>query len=788
MTAAALSGYQTVRPVFGRSVTAKRIATMPGWKITLVVGCTCVALGLSVFWKGDASETAAGFWPPAGAAIVALRVVPMRRWGWAFAGILFPSVIALAFSLAPIVSVAWWGIGNCAGPAVAATLLGRLVNFRQRSANHALLAFFVIAVALGPMVGGAIGAIGTVVGYDLHWFEVWREWVLGDALGVLVVAPLLMQLRQTKSMQRTRLEVAALITVVMVSTGLTFANIGRNGGALLPYLILVGMIWAGMRFGARAVSATGFAIALGANIATSIGLGPFSAGHRAADIITIQVFLLIALLTSLFAASMANELADRHEVDRLLAHQANHDTLTGLPNRAFFIAHLDEALAADRDRPQSAVGVLVVDMDDFKRFNDRHGHPIGDSALRSVADVLSRNLRDGDVVARLGGDTFGVLCTGLANAETLKAIAAKLSASLSPSVKVAGTDYPVSVCVGAAMVDGDDPITANDLLRRAEVALHHAKSAPGMTISLFDHALEAHTRRRVEIAEELRHSLDRGEMSVLYQPMISIETGQLTEFEALLRWNNRRFGPVGPDEFIPVAEDDGFIGMLGDWVMTAACQQLVEWRKNPINEGLRVAVNVSARQLSDVKFPGRVRAILAETSCPANALTIEITETAVMYDSDVSDLVLEDIRELGVRLSMDDFGTGYSSMSNLRRSPLNVLKIDRSFVAGVGRVEKDTAIVASIIDLGQSFGLEVVGEGIETLDQLEHLARLGCNYGQGFFWSHAVDAATAGLMRRKSLRVPRVTLTDPADSHNVSKNCRKVETRGIEPLTSTLQR
>jgi|GEM_PF-804035 len=746
-----------VRTLSGRRYSAQRLAAMSGVRLMFIVGGTCVALGLSVFWKGDVSETAAGFWPPAGAALVALLVVPVRRWGWVFAGILFPSIIGLAFGLAPIPSALWWAAGNCAEPALAAIVLRKYAS-RRPTGRRMLLAFIGMAIIAAPIVGAAIGTVGTVVGYPDPWFEVWSEWALGDGLGVLVVAPVLVAFRSEGhvtgphyAIKRPRYEVGALIAVVAVSIGLTFANIGRNGAALLPYLILGGMIWAGLRFGVRAVAAAGFLVALGANIATTLGEGPFSASQRSADIVTLQIFLVIALIASLVVASMASELADRDEVTRLLEHQANHDGLTGLPNKAHFAKSLETALAADRKQPNSGIGVLVINLDDFKRFNDRHGRSVGDGAICAAAEVLRCNLRVGDTVARLGGDTFVVLCTGLAGSNALKAIGADLSRSFSAGVTVHAGRYAMSTRIGAALAEGDHQITAANLLHRADIALHHCSSAPGLTLSVFDDALEADTRRRIEIAEELQHSIERGEMSVLYQPIISIATGRVTEFEALSRWNNRRFGLVFPDEFIPVAEEDGFIAVLGDWVLSAACDQLTEWRMNSTNEGLRVAVNVSASQLADVGFPGRVRSILAETDCPANMLTLELTETAVMYDTDVSDVVLRELRELGVRLSMDDFGTGYSSMSNLRRSPLDVLKVDRSFVTGVGLVDKDTAIVASIIALGHSLGLEVVAEGIETREQLEHLARLGCDYGQGFYWSPAVKAVVAGSMRSRNL-------------------------------------
>ncbi|MEO8695935.1 MAG: EAL domain-containing protein, partial [Acidimicrobiales bacterium] len=681
--------------------------------IILVVGSVCLALGLSVIWKGDASETAAGFWPPAGAALVALIVVPPRRWGWVFGGVLVPTIVGFVVGLMPIVAGCWWAAGNCVEPALAAIVVRRFASSRRWTPNRALLVFFAIGVVIAPMLGGAIGAVGNVVGYNERWLDVWSEWVLGDGLGVLVVAPLLLNYRPSKFHSRTRYEVAALMALVTVATGLAFANVGQNGAALLPYLILVCLIWAGMRFGGRSVAAAGFVVALGANVATSLGYGPFSATQRTADIITLQIFLAIALVTSFVVASMASELADGNEVSRLLTYQAHHDALTGLPNRILFVDRLNATLAAVGDEPGSGVAVFTIDLDDFKKINDRFGSPVGDSVLCSVAEILGRTVSDGDVLARLGGDKFVILCTGLSGPDAVLAAATKLTLSLAVGVAVGANHFQLNASIGAAFFDGDDPITAVGLIDRAEIALRDAKRTPGLNISLFDDALAAHIRRRAEMAEELRHAIDRGEMTVLYQPVISLASGRLTEFEALLRWNNRHFGAVGPDEFIPVAEANGLIHVLGEWVLVAACQQLASWRAQSFDDGIAVAVNVSARQLSDDAFADRVRAILAAAELPSSALTLEITETAVMDDSDASDLVLQDLRQLGVRLSMDDFGTGYSSMSNLRRTPLDVLKIDRSFVAGVGIVAKDTAIVASIIDLGHSFGLDVVAEGIE---------------------------------------------------------------------------
>lgn len=744
----------------GRTVSSATIATTPGPLIALAVGLACVVLGLSVVWRGDASETAAGFWPPAGAAVVALVVVPRRRWAWVGAGILTPTAVGFAFSVMPVSAGLLWTVGNLTGPALAALTLRWFAGSRWYGDTRMLWMFVAVAAA-GPMVGGAIGSIGNVVGYGDRFLDVWPDWVLGDGLGILVVAPLLLS-SSRRSARRSRQELAGVCALVAIATGLAFADIGRNGAALLPYLILVALVWAGMRFGTRSASSAGFVVALGANIATSLGLGPFAAAELAADIITLEIFLAIALVTSFIVATMAGDLADRDEVRDLLRHQATHDALTGLPNRLLLEGRVATALA---ERSVAAtVSVMIVDLDGFKRINDRYGHPTGDRALRAIAELLARHVRPGDVLARIGGDEFAVLSTGFDCPVAVQRAATEMLDELTAGMDIGDHRLQVSATIGAATVEGDDTASVDDLMHRSEIALDHAKRHPGIAIALFDEAIEASTRRRVELAEELRDAVARDEVSVVYQPVISLTTGRVAEFEALARWHNRRFGTVAPDEFIDIAENIGLIDRIGAHVLHVACTQAAAWRAET-GRPIRIAVNASARQLCDRSFPDRVRDVLAAVGLPPDALTLEITETAVMDDLDASELVLAELRELGVRLSMDDFGTGYSSMSNLRRTPLQILKIDRSFVSGLGVSDEDTAIVSSIVNLGHSFGLDVVAEGIETVVHLAHLMRLGCDYGQGFLWSPGVSPDVAGTMLRARFDMPIVG--DPATARTV---------------------
>jgi diguanylate cyclase (GGDEF)-like protein len=740
----------------GREMSEEELAVVPGVQIAVVVGVVATVLSLAVVWRGDVSETAAGFWPPAGVPLVAMILLPVRRWGWVVLGLVAPTVVALMFFHVPIVPAVAWFVGNCTEPAIGASVLRMCKSSRWLTRARLMLVFLAGAVVVAPMIGGAIGSTGTMLGYGAPWFSSWRDWVLGDGLGVLVVVPLVITYTARGGAHRTHRETVALGAVVVVATALAFANIGTNGAALLPYFMLVTLIWAGMRFGTSAAAMAGFVVAIGANIATSQGFGPFSSRHGSVDAVTLQIFLAIALITSFIVAATASDLADRNEVHRLLTYQATHDELTGLPIRTLFTQALDEAM--DRRQRSGAVGVLVINLDDFRKLNDRFGNPAADATLRVVADRLRRTVHPGNMLARLGGDEFVVLCNGVDDGHQLRRSAEAIITCLDPPIDVGGSQYHLSACVGMTLVVGDDPISSADLLDHADLALKHAKRTARSSISLFDDALEAHTRRRVELNDELRGAIERNEISIRYQPVVALATGRVSEFEALMRWTNRRFGPVTPAEFIPISEDTGLIIRLGDFVLETACRQVASWRaarRDVLQPLVRVAVNASARQLCDLAFPERVRRILVEASLPADALTLEITETAVMDDLDASMLVLAELRQIGVALSLDDFGTGYSSMTHLRRMPVHTLKIDCSFVAGLGNVAEDTAIVESIINLGHSFGVEVIAEGVETIWQLEHLVRLGCDAAQGFLWSEAVDSASADAMTRNTLYVPK---------------------------------
>jgi len=723
----------------------RRLESMSGPAVFLVVTGIIVVLGLSVLWRGDPSTTAAGFWPPAGAALVAMIVLPVRRWGWVLMAIVVPSAIGVAFGVVPIVPALWWALGNCLEPALAAAVLRRCRTAPWLTRGRLMLLFLGCAVIAAPLIGAAIGSVGTVIGYGRPWLRVWVEWVIGDGLGVLVVVPLLVTYTTRRDSSRTRRESSALAVCVACAIGLAFVDIGSSSEALLPYVILALMVWAGMRFGTRAAAAAGFLVAEAANLASSVGLGPFTAATTGqGSPIRLHIFLAIALVLSFVVAAMASDLADVDEVNRVLTHRATHDALTGLPNRVLLSERLQHALEAHRSTGVT-LAVLLIDLDDFKKVNDRYGHPCGDDVLTVVAQLLRAGVRSQDLLARLDGDEFVLVCESLDGWPAARELADHVLSCIGGPIVVDGHEHRLTASIGVALVEqGHDELTAIDVLRRADIALHLSKRIPEVTVSLFDDEMETRVRRRSALEEELSRAVERDELRVHYQPIVSLTTGRVERFEALLRWTNARFGVVGPDEFIPIAESAGLIVALGDWVLETACRDVAGWHlTSPTDRLVRVAVNVSARQLCDLTFPARVDRTLARTGLCADALILEITETALMDDLDVSSGVLMQLRAAGIRIAMDDFGTGYSSMTYLRQFPVDLLKIDRSFVAGLGVVPEDTAIVSSIIGLAHSFGLDVIAEGVETVAQMSYLGRLGCDHGQGYLWSPAVDAAAA---------------------------------------------
>ncbi len=402
------------------------------------------------------------------------------------------------------------------------------------------------------------------------------------------------------------------------------------------------------------------------------------------------------------------------------------DPLTGLPDRAAFIHRLRRAAAA-----RTPIAVLFLDLDDFKVVNDGFGHEAGDRLLIAVADRLRSAVRDTDMVARLGGDEFTVLCEGVADGERAQAAAGHIRHALSAPFAIGGQRRHIRVSIGVRLSDGATP---EALVRDADSAMYQAKGAGKDRIEVFSDDTRRRIVRRLELEQRLREALAAGALAAHYQPQVELGSGRLVGVEALARWD-----VTEPDEFIPLAEETGLIGPLGEIVLRAACRALASWHGAGLKP-LTATVNISTRQLEDPDFPDTVARAIAEAGIEARHLCLELTESALMGVAEASLNVLRAIKDLGVYVAIDDFGTGHSSLSRLRRLPVEVLKVDRSFVDGLGTEPEDSAVVAAILSLAHALGLHVIAEGVETPLQAHQLTALGCSIAQGFLWSPAVPA------------------------------------------------
>ena len=438
----------------------------------------------------------------------------------------------------------------------------------------------------------------------------------------------------------------------------------------------------------------------------------------------------VALLMS------ALDVTERARLEDQLRHQAFHDPLTNLANRALFADRLTHALTrAGSGAPD--VALLLFDLDGFKTVNDSLGHSAGDALLEKVAERLRASLSPSDTAARLGGDEFAVLIEAPGGAGPALSLASRLMRALEAPFTVENRQVVVQASFGIApALSGKD--SANELLRNADVAMYRAKAEGLGGVAIFEPHMHAAALARLEVDAELRTAQAKGELELFYQPLVSLPEGELVGVEALLRWHHPVRGLVGPTEFIPIAEQTGLVVELGQWVLVTACRQLADWqsRQGPGS----VAVNLSARQLLSPGFVEEVAAALAASGADPAGLTLELTESLLMEDTQTAGAVLGALRQLGVRIALDDFGTGYSSLSYLRQFPLDDLKIDKSFVDQLDATG-DSSVVSGILGLGSALGLSVVAEGVETAAQADVLSALGCRLAQGFLFGRPLPVA-----------------------------------------------
>jgi diguanylate cyclase (GGDEF)-like protein len=455
---------------------------------------------------------------------------------------------------------------------------------------------------------------------------------------------------------------------------------------------------------------------------------------------------LLSCVTIIVAAVLLRQflaLSDNLELVQSLAtredelrHQADHDALTGLANRGCLLRALDAQLASPA---AGASALLFIDVDDLKLINDEYGHAGGDTVLRAVAGVLSESVRRGDMAARLGGDEFAILLAGVTDGSQATDVAERvLTAMATPLAELHGTKVDVTASIGIATSNHQEVIKGEELLRRADVAMYAAKAAYKGVAVAWEHRLDSNDQTAATWATDLERAVSAGQFTLLYQPIVESVSQRIVAVEALIRWQHPRYGLLAPDRFIDDLESTGLIVQVGEWVLRSACVQAHAW-SDSLGITVDMHVNVSARQLSRTDFPHVVRRALEASRLDGNRLVLELTETSLVESNRAAAVRLRALKRLGCRVALDDFGTGYSSLTHLRDFPIDMLKVDRSFVSELSLDAAKPSLAGVLVNLGASIGTAVVAEGVETEEQLRALIAMHCPAYQGFYFSQPIN-------------------------------------------------
>jgi diguanylate cyclase (GGDEF)-like protein/PAS domain S-box-containing protein len=435
--------------------------------------------------------------------------------------------------------------------------------------------------------------------------------------------------------------------------------------------------------------------------------------------------------------AVVSDISERKAAEERMVYIAQHDFLTGLPNRMMLHDRLTQAIA-HAEREQRKVAVMFLDLDRFKAINDTLGHLTGDKLLQLVAGRISSVARTSDTVSRLGGDEFAIMLPYIENTDDIAMIALKLLASIAGPCVVDGNEIEVTTSIGISVFP-EDGTDSESLIAHADAAMYQAKGNGRNNYQFFTREMNRRTLERILIKNKLSHALERNELFLLYQPQVDLQSGRIIGAEALVRWDNPLYGKVLPAQFIPIAEENGLIPPIGEWVLREACRQNQEWRKLGLMK-ITMAVNLSSVQFRQKNLGEIIKAILHESGLAPSGLELEITESVVMQDAEAAILLLEDMKAMGLKLSVDDFGTGYSSLNYLKRFPIDKFKIDQSFVCDLTTDTDDAVIVSTIISMAHSLKLKVIAEGVETAEQLAFLKQQGCDEMQGYYFSQPLSA------------------------------------------------
>lgn len=447
---------------------------------------------------------------------------------------------------------------------------------------------------------------------------------------------------------------------------------------------------------------------------------------------------------------LKQSISQRKQAEKLLRHNAFHDKLTNLPNRVLFTERLARALKRTKRRKNYLFAVLFIDLDSFKVVNDSLGHMVGDQLLVAIARCLESCLRPKDTVARFGGDEFAILLNNIKDVNDAIGVVRRIQEQLNSPFKLNGQEVFTSISVGIAL-STIDYVQPEDILRDADTAMYRAKTLGKAQYEVFNLAMHDRVLTLLQLGNSLQRAVERQELRLQYQPIVLVETGKITGFEALVRWQHPDRGLIFPDDFISIAEESGAIIPLGYWVLREACRQMRVWQLQFPEDSLTISVNLSTKQFLQSDLVAQISQVLRETGLNARCLQLEISESAIMENLESATAMLLQLKDLGCELHMDDFGTGYSSLSYLHRFPFDLLKIDRSFISKMDVSSKDLEIVRAIVRLAHNLNINVTAEGLETAEQLAQLRALQCKYGQGYLFSKPVEREVAEVLIAESL-------------------------------------
>lgn len=677
-------------------------------------------------------------WPPTGLALFALLVFGLRFWPWVFLGAF---LISLTTDV-PVATAVLIAIGNCLEAVTGAYLL-RLARF-QPGLRHVrdVVLLIVLAAGISTMISATVGTaslyLGQVIPSDRLGYA-WLVWWMGDAMGDLVFASLFLSwwYREKGLWQGMRaLEALILVFLLAVVSQLIFGGHFFISGRPLPiaFATFPLLIWSALRMGM--VGATTSTLIIGAIALINIlrGVGVFAQGLPFESLLLLWLYTNVLAVTSMVLAAAV---AERRLAEENMRHLAQHDALTGLPNRIMLLDRIEQAIA-HAIRRHSQVAILFVDIDRFKIINDSLGHTVGDQFLIQVANLLRQNLREGDTVTRHGGDEFVIVLDDVIHYEDINTVAEKILKAMGRSFFVQGIQLHSTASIGISLYPNDGA-DGDTLLKNADIAMYRAKDLGRNNFVYYSAEMNARAVERLSLENKLRQALERGEFSLYYQPQFDARSGRVVGAEALLRWHNPEGEWIYPAIFVPLLEETGLIKTVGAWALDAACSQLAKWRAKGWDH-LRMSVNISSRQISDPQLVEQVSRALVKHNLPPNRLELEITESLLVHQDAATDETLQRLVDLGIRLAVDDFGTGYSSLSYLHELSINTLKIDRSFVRGIPANENSVAIARAIIGLGQSLHLDLIAEGVETEEQRQYLLGIGCSFMQGNLLGNPVPA------------------------------------------------